>query len=149
MHPVKAHNKEPNAKKAPKGTKSKEIYKTDVMGNKLWDFTKNKYKTKFFYESISSYDVASVHMQSSNTEPDRDSKPTKPAAAKPESAGAKSKSGTSGAKSKPETKPKVSFAQKALLSPQGNKSTANNDDVLPNDNRKRRKCCLCEGPHTN
>ena len=34
MHPVEAHNKELDAKKAPKGTKAKEIYETDVMGNK-------------------------------------------------------------------------------------------------------------------
>ena len=73
MHPVEAHNREPDAKKTPKGTKAKEIYETDVMGNKLWDYAKNKYKTKMVYEPISSYNVASVHMQSSNTEPDTDS----------------------------------------------------------------------------
>ena len=54
-----------------------------------------------------------------------------------------------GAKPRPETKPKVLLAQKAPLSPQGNRSTSNNDDILPNDNRKRCKCRLCEGPHTN
>ena len=148
MNPVEASGKKSYNKSAPKGTVANIVFEKDVMGNKLWDFVNDQYKTKTIYETIYSYDVASVHLQSTTTKPDTSSRPTTPVAPKLGPSGAE----TSNQGTKPKPKPKVLFVKQAPLSPQGNKpsqSTSKTEDTIPNDNMKRCKCHICEGLHTN